>query len=252
MPPRARREFVWRDDEAELLLNVTIEYKTSKAAESVDWESVKSKYADIFELFKAQLPGDGREERNAGDFPHKPEEITKQIVTSKLKAIRLKYRQAVDSGKRSGHGRVVLLYFKLCEKVWGDSPATEQIVGGVESTDLCEESDDIPTAAEGSNGRAGDNDDKDTQSDDTSTRETSGEPSDASLALQTTVQKRRQYLDKKLDNYRQEKLKRKLPVDMQLLNCAQEELEVKRRIEWMRWTRSMPKTWIRCHETWKN
>ena len=35
------------DDEAELLLNVTIEYKTAKAAESVDWESVKSKYANI-------------------------------------------------------------------------------------------------------------------------------------------------------------------------------------------------------------
>ena len=52
MPPRARREFVWTDDEAELLLNITIEYKTLKAAESVDWESVKSKYADIFELFK--------------------------------------------------------------------------------------------------------------------------------------------------------------------------------------------------------
>ena len=130
-------------------------------------------------------------------------------MTSKLKAISLNYRQAVDSGKRSGHGRVVLLYFELCEKVWGGSPATEQIVGGVESTDLCEESDDIPTAAEGSNESARDDDDEGTQSDDTSTRETSGEPSDASLALQSTVQKRRQYLDKKLDNYRQKKLKRK-------------------------------------------
>ena len=109
MHPQARREFVWTDDEAELLLNITIEYKTSKAAESVDWESVKCKYADIFELFKAQLPGDGREERNAGDFPHKPEEITKQVMTSKLKAIRLKYRQAVDSGKK-GVNMVELYY----------------------------------------------------------------------------------------------------------------------------------------------
>ena len=225
MPPRARKEFVWTDDEAELLLNVTIEYKTAKAAESVDWESVKSKYADIFELFKAQLPGDGHEVEGTRDFPHKPDEITKQIVTSKLKAIRLKYRQAVDSGKRSGHGRVVLLYFELCEKVWGGSPATEQIVGGVESSDL---SSDLPSAAEGSSSLAQDDDDEDTQSDDT--RETSGEPSDPSVTLQqSTVQKRRQLLDKKLDNYRQEKLKRKLPVDMQLLNCARDELEVKRR-----------------------
>lgn len=59
MPPKAKeqkKEFVWTDDEAELLLNVTIEYKTKKAGESTDWESVKSKYADIFELFKEQLP----------------------------------------------------------------------------------------------------------------------------------------------------------------------------------------------------
>ena len=82
-------------------------------------------------------------------------------------------------------------------------------MGGVESTDLCEESDDIPTAAEGSNGRARD-DDEDTQSDDTSTRETSGKPSDASLALQFKRDD-----NKKLDNYRQEKLKRKLPVEIE-------------------------------------
>ena len=38
------KEFVWTDSEAELLLNVSIDYKTSKAAECVDWELVKSKY----------------------------------------------------------------------------------------------------------------------------------------------------------------------------------------------------------------
>ena len=53
------------------------------------------------------------------------EEISKQVLTSKLKAIHLKYRQAIDSGRRSGHGRsghgrVVMLYFELCKKVWGD------------------------------------------------------------------------------------------------------------------------------------
>ena len=46
-------------------------------------------------------------------FPRKKEEITKQIVTSKLKAIRLKFWQAVDSGRRSGHGRVVMIFYEL-------------------------------------------------------------------------------------------------------------------------------------------
>ena len=39
------------DDEAELLLNVAIDYKTKKLAECVDWESVKSKYSDIHREF---------------------------------------------------------------------------------------------------------------------------------------------------------------------------------------------------------
>ena len=32
------------------------------------------------------------------DFPNKKEENTKQAVSVKLKAVRLKYRQTVDSG----------------------------------------------------------------------------------------------------------------------------------------------------------
>ena len=42
-----KKEFVWCDDEVELLLNVTADYKATKAAESVDWESVKKKYKDV-------------------------------------------------------------------------------------------------------------------------------------------------------------------------------------------------------------
>ena len=116
---------------------MTLDYKVSKTAECVDWETVHSKYDDIWELLKEQLPLSPEAATEMGkDYPHKKEEITKQVVTSKLKGIRLKYHQAVDSGRRSGHGRVVLLYFEWCEKIWGGSPATEQIVTGVESTDL--------------------------------------------------------------------------------------------------------------------
>ena len=77
------KEFIWTDDEAELLLNVAIEYKTKKAAESVDWESVKSKYSDIQKEFLAALPADNGED-SFKDFPHTKEQITKQVVTSKL------------------------------------------------------------------------------------------------------------------------------------------------------------------------
>jgi len=43
----AKSSFKWTDDEAELLLRVTLDYKASKAGEGTDWESVQSKYSDI-------------------------------------------------------------------------------------------------------------------------------------------------------------------------------------------------------------
>jgi len=122
----------------------------------------------------------------------------------------------------------VLIYFELCEKIWGGSPATEQIEGGVESVDL--DSNNTLSASHTSNGEgetSTDGIDEDANSEDTS-RETSGELSEG--PSQSVVQQRRQFLDKKLDSYRHEKLKRKLPVDVQLLKCAEEELQVKKRL----------------------
>ena len=52
----SKKEFIWSDDEAELLLNVVHQYKVRKILEKVDWETVKSKYDDILELFKEELP----------------------------------------------------------------------------------------------------------------------------------------------------------------------------------------------------
>ena len=51
-----RKEFLWSDDETELLLNVINDYKTSKVGENVDWQSVQSKYSDILNLFQEQYP----------------------------------------------------------------------------------------------------------------------------------------------------------------------------------------------------
>ena len=135
MPPKKNgKEFQWTDDEAELLLNVAYEYKVKKSAENIDWESVRSKYDDIFSLMQEHLPDSVEEEGGNGkDYPHSKQELTK---ATKLKNIRLKFRQAVDSGRRSGNGRVVMLYFELCEKIWGGSPATTQIEGGLETADL--------------------------------------------------------------------------------------------------------------------
>lgn len=58
--------------------------------------------------------------RNASyeNYPHTKDEVTKQILKSKLKAIKQKYRQAFDSGRRSEHGRVVCFTMN-CVKWYG-------------------------------------------------------------------------------------------------------------------------------------
>ena len=101
--------------------------------ENIDWESCQTKYSDILDLFNDQYPSQENASSIGKDYPHQKGELIKSILTSKLKHIRQKSRQAVDSGRRSGHGRVVLLYFEQCELVWGGSPATETIPSGLES-----------------------------------------------------------------------------------------------------------------------
>ena len=177
------------------------------------------------------------------DFPHKKEQITKLIVSSKLKSIRFKFRQAVDSGRRSGHGRVVMLYYELCQQLWAGSPATEQINVGFESTELA--SNDVNLVV-GDESHAA-NESMFSATEDMSTGIDSSGLSNAnnsellSVELQLgeeeqhesrkeSTKQRREFLDDKMKNYKQEKLKRKLPVDTQLLCCAKEEIQIKRRL----------------------
>ena len=54
---------------------------------------------------------------------------------TKETAIHLKYRQAFDLGKRSGHGKDIMCYFYLCNRIWGGLPA-DLVSSGVKSTDM--------------------------------------------------------------------------------------------------------------------
>ena len=224
MPPnKSGKQFQWSDDEVELLLNVTYEYKTSKAAESTDWESIKSKYSDIFNLFKERLPESDDERKEIDkDYPHKKEDVSMQALTSKLKATRTKYRQAVDSGRKSGHGRVVMLYFELCERLWGGSLATEQIPSGLETADL--DNDSPNSSVNSTNGHSAASENWQNLGAFEEEVDSNPTPSPAS------IQHRRELLSKTLADHRQKKLKRKLPIDAQLLDYAQEDLKIKKQL----------------------
>lgn len=101
MPPKkklsekkSKKEFIWTDDEAQLLLDVAHDYKVKHLVEGTCWESVKTKYYDILELFRKELPQSTEQARHlAKDYPHKPDEVSKEVLTSKLKAIRIKFRE---------------------------------------------------------------------------------------------------------------------------------------------------------------
>ena len=202
---------------------------------------MRSKYKDIFEIYVNSLPEEQDDPLN--NFPHKKESIKLSNIASKLKAIRIKFRQAVDSGRRSGHGRVVMIYYELCEKLWGGSPATEQIEG-VETVELItsdESNVNDNTATSDANAAVSDDNMAANSSVDVSTsnepQESDGDGSyqqgEYELHKSTdkdNAKKRREFLNDKLKNYRQDKLKRKLPLDAEILHSAQEELTVKKQL----------------------
>ena len=228
MPPKRKEDvFTWTDDEAALLLSITADYRAQKLSEGVDWESVQAKYCDIARRMIEYL----RKHHEIGgtdkDYPHQTDEITKERVATKLKAVRLKYRAAVDSGRRSGHGRVILLYFEECEQIWGGSPATKRLQNGIDSSninldDSCKESIGIPF-------NEGNSEDSDPELE-VSASTSSTSTSIGSLDVDSTerVSKRRALLDDALKNHKKRKLQKKVSMDRQLLSLAKEELELKK------------------------
>ena len=173
---------------------------------------------------KEELPASVEEAKDmCKDYPHTKVDMTKKVLTAKLKAVRSKYQEAVDSGRRSGHGCVMLLYYELCERIWGGPPATQQLEVGVETCDLTSElTTPSPSVSNSDSGAA----------DESSPREDDNADSieNLSSSSQDTVRHRREYLDGKLAGYKYERMKRKLPVDTQLLSCAKEELAIKKRL----------------------
>lgn len=55
-------------------------------------------------------------------------------------------------------------------------------------------------------------------------------PQDDATPTSSTIKHRRELLNSKLKGYKHEKVKRKLPVDNQMLSVAQEELEIKKKL----------------------
>jgi len=65
----------------------------------MDCESCQSKYQDIHDKFVEHYPTPEEAKALEKEYPHAGTQTTKEILTSKLKNIRQKYRLAVNDGR---------------------------------------------------------------------------------------------------------------------------------------------------------
>ena len=96
-----------RWDDIEILLECIKEFKSEKEYEGIDWESVKDKYDNIRQRFIKNRNSDLTDN----------EKYTREKITTKIKATRQNYRKAIDSGRKSGGGRVVATFYDLCPSI---------------------------------------------------------------------------------------------------------------------------------------
>jgi len=230
-----KKNLSWTDEETALLLQVIIDYKSSKAALGLDWETVKSKYDDICERLQSRYPKE-RDEIDPEEYPHytDPSVITKEKIIPKIKLIKTQYRKAVDSGRRSGGSRVVQALYKECTEIWAGSPAVESLPNGIESN--------MPTASCASHSTLDEDSDfaidlypssanrtEDLENQGNSTKE-GAEVSGIDVASKPKSMKdKRRSLLEHLKRKKDEKLTKRLSVDAQLLDMAQQEIAIKRR-----------------------
>ena len=121
---RKASDFNWTDDEIQLLLEVGFDFKAENDYDWVNWESKLTKYEQIKSKFCEQYP-----EVEDEIFPRSNDldSITKERVPAKLNSIRTNFKKTVDTGKRSGRGRIIFMFCKLCERIWGGCPASNSI-----------------------------------------------------------------------------------------------------------------------------
>ena len=133
-------DFNWTDDEIQLLLEVCFDFKAESDYEGVNWESKRTKYEQIKSKFCEQYP-----EVEDEKFPRCKDldSITKERVSAKLKLIKTNLKNAVDTGKRSGGGRIIFTFYELCERIWGGCPAVNSISHGIDTSTPKEKTQEV-------------------------------------------------------------------------------------------------------------
>ena len=116
-----------------------LDYKTAKISLGHDWETVKSTYNDVAQLFIPNYP-----KEKSGEFPNSDvlDVFNKNRISAKVNKLKMGYKKAIDSGRKSGGGRAVGSLFEECNDIWAGSPAVEKLDGGLETASVNKENRD--------------------------------------------------------------------------------------------------------------
>ena len=130
--------FKWTEEETALLLKGVLDYKTAKLAIAQDWETIRSKYDNLAKHLIEAYPNEVTDEFPRGQTK---ETFSAAKVSSKVKKLKNSFRKALDTGRKSGGGRIVSSLYKECSDIWAGCPAAICIDGGFETTALTETTD---------------------------------------------------------------------------------------------------------------
>ena len=124
-------DFNWKDDEIQLLFEVCFDFKAESDYEGVNWESKRTNDWQIQSKFCNQYPEVEDEKFSRSDDL---DSITKKRISDKLKPIRTNFKNTVDTGKKSGGGRIIFTFYELCERISGGCPTVNSISHGIDTS----------------------------------------------------------------------------------------------------------------------
>ena len=139
----------------ETLLYNIVEYKSEKEFEGVDFEAdMIAFYSRLREMMAEMFPPtdfgpkaiklyhtDNMTREEILECKRKSEIEEKQIkegysrVKIKITELRRGYQNTVDTGSRSGSGKLVSENFELLREIWGESPAVNSLSSAITSQD---------------------------------------------------------------------------------------------------------------------
>ena len=250
----------WTEEETALLFQITMNYKVAKMADEVTWDTVKSKHVDICKNFVDAYPNDVSE-CTLAHFPHAGNAASifdSRKIKNKMCKLKAKYNKICETSKKSGAGRIGVVFYDEMVELWSGSPAAEKLACPLSTSDVCTENTSSgeahemsPSASEQNLSREqsvdeSDFDEQDAESraslDDSEQQESSSSaipaadnltsdsgPKTAAQKAADLVATKNVELSNFLDDRRHKKMSSQLPRHKRLSLAEEENLKIKRR-----------------------